>query len=78
MCIYNGNLIRPATVAAGFAASFLVTAAICELSSYYVINPWWYIAAAVPHSLLGGNCVFSVAALCFISDITDTKSRPYR
>ncbi|XP_064548911.1 probable peptidoglycan muropeptide transporter SLC46 isoform X2 [Drosophila montana] len=62
----------------GFAASFLVTSAICELSSYYVINPWWYIAAAVPHSLLGGNCVFSVAALCFISDITDTKTRPYR
>ncbi|KAH8261431.1 hypothetical protein KR044_009086 [Drosophila immigrans] len=62
----------------GFAASFLVTAAICELSSYYVINPWWYIAAAVPHSMLGGNCVFSVAALCFISDITDTKTRPYR
>ncbi|XP_032590186.1 uncharacterized protein LOC6560311 isoform X2 [Drosophila grimshawi] len=62
----------------GFAASFLVTAAICELSTYYVINPWWYIAAAVPHSILGGNCVFSVAALCFISDITDTKSRPYR
>lgn len=62
----------------GFAASFLVTATICELSTYYVINPWWYIAAAVPHSLLGGNCVFSVAALCFISDITDTKTRPYR
>jgi len=53
-------------------------AAICELSSYYVVNPWWYILAAVPHSLLGGNCVFSVAAFCFISDITDCKSRPYR
>ncbi|KAM8711278.1 hypothetical protein ACLKA7_000421 [Drosophila subpalustris] len=62
----------------GFAASFLVTATIAELSTYYVINPWWYIVAAVPHSLLGGNCVFSVAALCFISDITDTKTRPYR
>ncbi|XP_017835806.1 uncharacterized protein LOC108595152 [Drosophila busckii] len=62
----------------GFSASHLVTAAICELSSFYVINPWWYIVAAVPHSLLGGNCVFSVAALCFISDITDTKTRPYR
>ncbi|XP_017044549.1 LOW QUALITY PROTEIN: uncharacterized protein LOC108090408 [Drosophila ficusphila] len=62
----------------GFSASFLMMAAICELSSYYVINPWWYIMAAVPHSLLGGNCVFSVAAFCFISDITDCKSRPYR
>ncbi|XP_017123415.1 uncharacterized protein LOC108143479 [Drosophila elegans] len=62
----------------GFSASFLMMAAICELSSYYVVNPWWYIMAAVPHSLLGGNCVFSVAAFCFISDITDCKSRPYR
>ncbi|EDW35819.1 GL17463 [Drosophila persimilis] len=62
----------------GFSASFLMMAAICELSSYYVVNPWWYIMAAVPHSLLGGNCVFSVAAFCFISDITDCKTRPYR
>ncbi|XP_034654994.1 uncharacterized protein LOC117892693 [Drosophila subobscura] len=62
----------------GFSASFLLMAAICELSSYYVVNPWWYILAAVPHSLLGGNCVFSVAAFCFISDITDCKTRPYR
>ncbi|KAH8277547.1 hypothetical protein KR018_000363 [Drosophila ironensis] len=62
----------------GFSASFLMMAAICELSSYYVVNPWWYILAAVPHSLLGGNCVFSVAAFCFISDITDCKTRPYR
>ncbi|XP_017027014.1 probable peptidoglycan muropeptide transporter SLC46 [Drosophila kikkawai] len=62
----------------GFSASFLMMAAICELSSYYMINPWWYILAAVPHSVLGGNCVFSVAAFCFISDITDCKSRPYR
>ncbi|XP_030385657.1 uncharacterized protein LOC115632572 [Scaptodrosophila lebanonensis] len=62
----------------GFAATFLVTASISELSNFYVINPWWYIMAAVPHSVLGGNCVFSVAAFCFISDITDTKERPYR
>ncbi|SPP74234.1 uncharacterized protein LOC117588640 [Drosophila guanche] len=62
----------------GFSASFLLMATICELSSYYVVNPWWYILAAVPHSLLGGNCVFSVAAFCFISDITDCKTRPYR
>ncbi|KAH8373070.1 hypothetical protein KR009_011227 [Drosophila setifemur] len=62
----------------GFSASALMMAAICQLSSYYVINPWWYIMAVVPHSLLGGNCVFSVAAFCFISDITDRKSRPYR
>ncbi|EDW85958.1 uncharacterized protein Dwil_GK22868 [Drosophila willistoni] len=62
----------------GFSASFWLMALICQLSSYYVVNPWWYILAAVPHSLLGGNCVFSVAAFCFISDITDCKTRPYR
>ncbi|XP_030080578.1 uncharacterized protein LOC111597884 isoform X2 [Drosophila hydei] len=62
----------------GFAGSALITAVICTLSSRQDINPWWYTIAAVPHSLLGGMCVFSVAAFCFLSDITDIKTRPYR
>lgn len=48
------------------------------MSDYYMVNPWYYILAVIPHSILGGNCVFSVAALCFISDVTDSKTRPYR
>ncbi|XP_016939532.4 probable peptidoglycan muropeptide transporter SLC46 [Drosophila suzukii] len=62
----------------GFSASALLSSAICWLSSYYLVNPWWYTLAAVPHSLLGGLCVFSVAAFCFITDTTDMKTRPYR
>ncbi|XP_037725660.1 proton-coupled folate transporter isoform X2 [Drosophila subpulchrella] len=62
----------------GFSASALLSSAICWLSSYYMVNPWWYTLAAVPHSLLGGLCVFSVAAFCFITDTTDMKTRPYR
>ncbi|KAH8407252.1 hypothetical protein KR222_011322 [Zaprionus bogoriensis] len=62
----------------GFAGSSVITTIICALSSVYRINPWWYTLAAVPHSLLGGMCVFSVAAFCFLSDITDIKTRPYR
>lgn len=62
----------------GFSGSAIITTVICALSSYSPINPWWYTLAAVPHSLLGGMCVFSVAAFCFISDITDIKTRPYR
>ncbi|XP_022213755.2 proton-coupled folate transporter [Drosophila obscura] len=62
----------------GFSASSLVSSIICWMSSYYMVNPWWYTVAAVPHSMLGGLCVFSVAASCFISDTTDVKTRPYR
>ncbi|KAH8311703.1 hypothetical protein KR044_007594 [Drosophila immigrans] len=62
----------------GFAGSSVITTVICALSATYEINPWWYTLAAIPHSLLGGMCVFSVAAFCFISDITDIKTRPYR
>ncbi|XP_016998337.2 probable peptidoglycan muropeptide transporter SLC46 [Drosophila takahashii] len=62
----------------GFSASALLASAICWLSSYYMVNPWWYTLAALPHSLLGGLCVFSVAAFCFITDTTDMKTRPYR
>ncbi|EDV43283.2 uncharacterized protein Dana_GF16600 [Drosophila ananassae] len=62
----------------GFSASSLLSTVICWLSSYYMVNPWWYTLAALPHSLLGGLCVFSVAAFCFITDTTDMKTRPYR
>ncbi|XP_043654393.1 proton-coupled folate transporter isoform X1 [Drosophila teissieri] len=62
----------------GFSASDLLSSVICWLSSYYLVNPWWYTLAALPHSLLGGLCVFSVAAFCFITDTTDMKTRPYR
>ncbi|XP_017849887.1 proton-coupled folate transporter [Drosophila busckii] len=62
----------------GFAGSALITTIICALSGNYAINPWWYTLAALPHSLLGGMCVFSVAGMCFLSDITDIKTRPYR
>ncbi|XP_073847546.1 probable peptidoglycan muropeptide transporter SLC46 [Musca autumnalis] len=62
----------------GFSGTYIIAAVIRELSNYYVVNPWYYVLAVVPHSILGGNCVFSVAAFCYISDVTDTKSRPYR
>ncbi|XP_017065648.1 proton-coupled folate transporter [Drosophila eugracilis] len=62
----------------GFSASSLLSSVICWLSSYFMVNPWWYTVAALPHTLLGGLCVFSVAAFCFITDTTDTKTRPYR
>ncbi|EDW39197.1 GL13958 [Drosophila persimilis] len=62
----------------GFSASSVISSTICWMSSYYMVNPWWYTLAAVPHSLLGGMCVFSVAASCFISDTSDIKTRPYR
>ncbi|XP_039491721.1 uncharacterized protein LOC120451819 isoform X1 [Drosophila santomea] len=62
----------------GFSASSLLSSAICWLSSYYMVNPWWYTLAALPQSLLGGSCVFSVAVMCFITDTTDMKTRPYR
>ncbi|ALC48026.1 CG8008 [Drosophila busckii] len=72
--IYNARLYN----VKGFAGSALITTIICALSGNYAINPWWYTLAALPHSLLGGMCVFSVAGMCFLSDITDIKTRPYR
>ncbi|XP_067630532.1 probable peptidoglycan muropeptide transporter SLC46 isoform X2 [Eurosta solidaginis] len=62
----------------GFSFTYIIAAVICEIAIYQPVNPWYYVLAVVPHSILGGNCVFSVAAFCFISDVTDTKTRPYR
>ncbi|XP_061389293.1 probable peptidoglycan muropeptide transporter SLC46 [Musca vetustissima] len=62
----------------GFSGTYIIAAVIRELSQHYIVNPWYYVLAVVPHSILGGNCVFSVAAFCYISDVTDTKTRPYR
>ncbi|XP_054090031.1 uncharacterized protein LOC105212584 isoform X2 [Zeugodacus cucurbitae] len=62
----------------GFSFTYIIAAVICQIAVYQPVNPWYYVLAVVPHSVLGGNCVFSVAAFCFISDVTDTKTRPYR
>ncbi|XP_014097906.3 probable peptidoglycan muropeptide transporter SLC46 [Bactrocera oleae] len=62
----------------GFSFTYIIAAVICQIAVYQPVNPWYYVLAVVPHSILGGNCVFSVAAFCFISDVTDTKTRPYR
>lgn len=62
----------------GFSFTYIIAAVICQIAIYQPVNPWYYVLAVVPHSILGGNCVFSVAAFCFISDVTDTKTRPYR
>ena len=62
----------------GFGLTFALKAIICQLNLYYNVNPWYFVLASIPESFMGGHCVLMVGVYCFISDITDVKSRPYR
>ncbi|TMW42891.1 hypothetical protein DOY81_012027 [Sarcophaga bullata] len=37
----------------GFSCTYIIAAIISEMSNYYMVNPWYYILAVIPHSILG-------------------------
>lgn len=49
-----------------------------SLLSQWDVNPWIFLIAFIPLSLLGGVCVLLVATYCYISDITNTDTRAWR
>lgn len=43
-----------------------------------LVSPWLYVITIIPLSLLGNSVTYSVAAVCFIGDVSTGKMRSYR
>ncbi|KAH8367181.1 hypothetical protein KR084_006957 [Drosophila pseudotakahashii] len=64
----------------GYGLQYLISAGIayCARQTHGLVSPWWYVLSIVPLSCLGSSVTYSVAAVCFISDVSEGRVRSYR
>ncbi|KAH8373069.1 hypothetical protein KR009_011228 [Drosophila setifemur] len=64
----------------GYGLRYLISAGIVygAMQTHGLVSPWWYVLSIVPLSCLGSSVTYSVAALCFIGDVSEGKARSYR
>uniref|UniRef100_A0A182MNJ4 Major facilitator superfamily (MFS) profile domain-containing protein n=1 Tax=Anopheles culicifacies TaxID=139723 RepID=A0A182MNJ4_9DIPT len=63
---------------AGVLCSFCLLTALAFLSMRVTVTPWYYTAAYLPFSLLGGMTVITAAAFSYLSDVTNEQTRTMR
>ncbi|XP_049293066.1 tetracycline resistance protein, class D-like isoform X2 [Anopheles funestus] len=63
---------------AGVLCSFLLLTMLTFLSMRVTVTPWYYTAAYLPFSLLGGMTVITAAAFSYLSDVTNEQTRTMR
>ncbi|XP_017123145.1 proton-coupled folate transporter [Drosophila elegans] len=64
----------------GYGMQYLISAAIAYFAMLNkgLVSPWWYVLSIVPLSCLGSSVTYSVAAVCFIGDVSVGRVRSYR
>ncbi|XP_032570377.1 proton-coupled folate transporter [Drosophila sechellia] len=64
----------------GYGLQYLISAGIayCAMHTQGLVSPWWYVLSIIPLSCLGSSVTYSVAAVCFIADVSDGRVRSYR
>ncbi|XP_053674165.1 proton-coupled folate transporter-like [Anopheles nili] len=62
----------------GVLCSFLLLTMLAFLSMRFPVTPWFYPAAYLPFSLLGGMTVITAAAFSYLSDVTNEQTRTMR
>ncbi|KAF7987500.1 hypothetical protein HCN44_003262 [Aphidius gifuensis] len=67
---------KPLLIAA-YTGSFLMYVLMTILSKWDV-DPWIFLIAFIPSSLLGGVCVLMLATFCYLTDITNNDTRAWR
>ncbi|XP_058445833.1 proton-coupled folate transporter-like [Malaya genurostris] len=67
-----------AAASIGYLITDLLVALVSYLSSFYVINPWYYFVANIPVAILGGFSVFNVGVYSYLHDITNEHNRTIR
>ncbi|KAM8711277.1 hypothetical protein ACLKA7_000420 [Drosophila subpalustris] len=64
----------------GYGLQYLLSACIAyfTMQSGGQVSPWFYVLTIIPLSLFGSSVTYSVAALCYIGDVSTGKLRSYR
>lgn len=57
---------------------YFILTSVSVLSTKWSINPWFYLLAFVPLSVLGGMCGLITGIFCYISDVSSQKDRAFR
>uniref|UniRef100_A0A0K8VTP2 Proton-coupled folate transporter n=1 Tax=Bactrocera latifrons TaxID=174628 RepID=A0A0K8VTP2_BACLA len=71
---------RPVLLAI-FTATFLgqvITTILVSFSQVLSLNPWFYILASIPSTLVGGTSTIITIVFCYISDVTDMENKAKR
>lgn len=63
---------------AGVLCSFVLLTLLAFLSMQVTLTPWYYTAAYLPFSVLGGMTVITAAAFSYLSDVTNEQTRTMR
>uniref|UniRef100_A0A0K8W9V2 Solute carrier family 46 member 3 n=1 Tax=Bactrocera latifrons TaxID=174628 RepID=A0A0K8W9V2_BACLA len=64
-----------------FVATFLgqvITTILVSFSQVLSLNPWFYLLASIPSTLVGGVCVLITIIFCYISDVSDMENTAKR
>ncbi|XP_034650859.1 proton-coupled folate transporter [Drosophila subobscura] len=64
----------------GYGLQYLISAGVAyaAMQTGGMVSPWWYVLSIVPLSCLGSSVTYSVAAVCFLGDVSEGKARSYR
>ncbi|XP_050327095.1 proton-coupled folate transporter-like [Bactrocera neohumeralis] len=71
---------RPVLLAT-FTAAFLgqlITTILVSFSQVLSLNPWFYLLASIPSTLVGGGSAMLTIVFCYISDVTDMENKAKR
>nr|XP_036219263.1 proton-coupled folate transporter-like [Bactrocera oleae] len=64
-----------------FTALFLgqvITTILVSFSKELSLNPWFYLLASIPSTLVGGGCSMITIVFCYISDVSDIENKAKR
>lgn len=62
----------------GYFLAYAILSIVAIVSTVILVNPWFYLVAFVPLSLLGGTCALITGVFCYISDISFERDRAFR
>lgn len=62
----------------GYFLAYAILSIVAIVSTMTLVNPWFYLVAFVPLSLLGGTCALITGVFCYISDISFERERAFR